>query len=203
MNGTDSKRSSAGAALIVLGGLLMAIGAFLPFAKVEAGELPIPAQTVGGLDTPDGKLFLIVGIGLVIIGAWMWVSGSYGGFRGLGSVVLRRITVILAIVAIVAAGFMLYAAVVDITGIEAESLDAIAEAGAAQTPGVSVEQVRAALDQFNVSINTGIGLYIVLGGAAIALIGGILSLIAKQPEPMLPAAPPPPAPPSPPMGTGP
>lgn len=191
MNGTDVRRPTAGAALMVLGGLLMAIGALLPFAKVEAGELPIPAQTVGGLDTPDGKLFLGVGIGLLILGGLIWVARS------------RAPRMVAAVLAIVAAGFMLYAAVVDITGIEAESLDAIAEAGAAQTPGVSVEQVRAALDQFNVSINTGIGLYIVLGGAAIALIGGILSLIAKQPEPMLPAAPPPPAPPSPPMGTGP
>lgn len=191
MNGTDVRRPTAGAALMVLGGLLMAIGALLPFAKVEAGELPIPAQTVGGLDTPDGKLFLGVGIGLVILGGLIWVAKS------------RAPRMVAAVLAIVAAGFMLYAAVVDITGIEAESLDAIAEAGAAQTPGVSVEQVRAALDQFNVSINTGIGLYIVLGGAAIAVIGGILSLIAKQPEPILPAAPPPPAPPPPPMGTGP
>jgi hypothetical protein len=191
MNGTDVRRPTAGAALMVLGGLLMAIGALLPFAKVEAGELPIPAQTVGGLDTPDGKLFLGVGIGLVILGGLIWVAKS------------RAPRMVAAVLAIAAAGFMLYAAVVDITGIEAESLDAIAEAGAAQTPGVSVEQVRAALDQFNVSISTGIGLYIVLGGAAIAVIGGILSLIAKQPEPMLPAAPPPPAPPSPPMGTGP
>jgi hypothetical protein len=191
MNGTDVRRPTAGAALMVLGGLLMAIGALLPFAKVEAGELPIPAQTVGGLDTPDGKLFLGVGIGLVILGGLIWVAKS------------RAPRMVAAGLAIAAAGFMLYAAVVDITGIEDESLDAIAEAGAAQTPGVSVEQVRAALDQFNVSINTGIGLYIVLGGAAIAVIGGILSLIAKQPEPMLPAAPPPPAPPSPPMGTGP
>jgi hypothetical protein len=103
-----------------------------------------------------------------------------------------------AVLAIVAAGFMLYAAVVDITGIEDESLDAIAEAGAAQTPGVSVDQVRAALDQFNVSINTGIGLYIVLGGAAIGVIGGLASLMMKQPEPMVPAAPPPPGPPGPP-----
>jgi hypothetical protein len=191
MNGTDVRRPTAGAALMVLGGLLMAIGALLPFAKVEAGELPIPAQTVGGLDTPDGKLSLGVGIGLVILGGLIWVAKS------------RAPRMVAAVLAIAAAGFMLYAAVVDITGIEAESLDAIAEAGAAQTPGVSVEQVRAALDQFNVSISTGIGLYIVLGGAAIAVIGGILSLIAKQPEPMLPAAPPPPAPPSPPMGTGP
>ena len=191
MNGTDVRRPTAGAALMVLGGLLMAIGALLPFAKVEAGELPIPAQTVGGLDTPDGKLFLGVGIGLVILGGLIWVAKS------------RAPRMVAAGLAIAAAGFMLYAAVVDITGIEDESLDAIAEAGAAQTPGVSVEQVRAALDQFNVSINTGIGLYIVLGGAAIAVIGGILSLIAKQPEPMVPAAPPPPEPPSPPMGTGP
>lgn len=186
MNGTDVKRPTVAAGLTVLGGLLMVIGAILPFAKVEAGELPIPAQTVGGLDTPDGKLFLGVGIGLIVLGGLIWLARS------------RAPRVVAAVLAIVAAGFMLYAAVVDITGIEDESLDAIAEAGAAQTPGVSVEQVRAALDQFNVSINTGIGLYIVLGGAAIGVIGGLASLMMKQPEPMMPAAPPPPGPPGPP-----
>src|SRR5919106_5652882 len=191
MNGTDVRRPTAGAALMVLGGLLMAIGALLPFAKVEAGELPIPAQTVGGLDTPDGKLFLGVGIGLVILGGLIWVAKS------------RAPRMVAAGLAIAAAGFMLYAAVVDITGIEDESLDAIAEAGAAQTPGVSVEQVRAALDQFNVSINTGVGLYTVLAGAAIGVIGGVLSLLAKRPEPVLPAAPPPPPPPPPTMPTAP
>lgn len=183
MNGTEPKRPTVGAGLTALGGLLMAIGALLPFAKVEAGDLPIPAQTVGGLDTPDGKLFLGVGIGLVVLGALIWMAKS------------RAPRMVAAVLTIVAAGFMLYAAVVDITGIEDESLDAIAEAGASQTAGVSVEQVRNALDQFNVSITTGIGLYVVLGGAAIAVVGGLLSLMAKQPEPMMPAPPPPPGPP--------
>ena len=51
MNGTEVKRPLAAAGLTILGGVAMAIGAILPFAKVEAGELPIPSQTVGGLDT--------------------------------------------------------------------------------------------------------------------------------------------------------
>ena len=191
MNGTEVKRPTVAAGLTALGGLVMAIGALLPFAKVESGDLPIPAQTVGGLDTPDGKLFLGVGIGLIVLGALIWMARS------------RAPRMIAAVLAIVAAGFMLYAAVVDITGIEDESLDAIAEAGAAQTPGVSVEQVRAALDQFNVLINIGVGLYTVLAGAAIGVIGGVLSLLAKRPEPVLPAAPPPPPPPPPTMPTAP
>jgi hypothetical protein len=186
MNGMEVKRPTAAAAITVLGGLVMAVGALLPFAKLESGDLPIPAQTVGGLDTADGKLFLGVGIGLVVLGALIWMARSAA---------LRRVA---AVLVILGAGFMLYAAVVDITGIEDESLDAIAEAGAAQTPGVSVEQVRAALEQFNVSINTGIGLYVVLGGSAIGVIGGLLGLLARRPEPVLPAAPPPPAPPPPP-----
>jgi hypothetical protein len=194
MNGTtEVRRPSAAAAMTILGGLLMAIGALLPFAKVEAGDLPIASQTVGGLDTADGKLFLGVGIALVVLGAFLWV----GRARGL------RMTA--AVLTILAAGFMLYAAIVDITGIEDESLDAIAEAGAAQTPGISVDQVREALDQFNVSVSTGIGLYIVLIGSAIAVIGGVLALLAKRPEPVMPPAPPPPGPPPAPMGppTGP
>lgn len=188
MNGTEVKRPSAAAALTVLGGVAMAIGAILPFAKVEAGELPIPSQTVGGLDTADGKLFLGVGIALIVLGVLIWMARS------------RGLRVVAAVLALLAAGFMLYAAIIDITGIEDESLDAIAEAGAAQTAGVSVEQVRDALDQFNVSVKTGIGLYIVLVGSAIGAVGGLLGLLAKRPEPVMPAAPPPPGPPpAPPM----
>jgi hypothetical protein len=190
MNGTEMKRPSAAAGLTILGGVLMAIGAILPFAKVEAGDLPIPSQTVGGLDTADGKLFLGVGIALLVFGGLLWMSRS----RGL------RITA--AVLTMLAAGFMLYAAIVDITGIEDESLDAIAEAGAAQTAGISVEQVRDALDEFNVSVNTGIGLYIVLIGSAIGVIGGLWALLGSlgsKPEPVMPPVPPPPGPPPAPM----
>ena len=153
----------------------------------RAGELPIPSQSVGGLDTADGKLFLGVGIALIVFGVLTWMARS------------RGLRVAAAVLTIVGAGFMLYAAIIDITGIEDESLDAIAEAGAAQTAGVSVEQVREALNQFNVSVNTGVGLYVVLVGSAIGVVGGLLGLLAKRPEPIMPAAPPPPAPPSSPM----
>ena len=188
MNGTEMKRPTVAAAIMVLGGVAMALGAVLTFAKVDVGQLPIDARSIGGLDTPDGKLFLGVGIALVVLGGLMWIATSAA---------LRRVA---AVLAILGSAFMLYAAIIDITGIEDESLDAIAEAGAATTPGVSVEQVRAALEQFNVSIDPGIGLYIVLGGAALGVIGGVLGLLAKRPEPMLPAAPPPPGPPPPPTG---
>jgi hypothetical protein len=192
MNGTEMKRPTPSAGITVLGGVAMAIGAVLTFAKLDVGQLPIDARSISGLDTPDGKLFLGVGIGLVVLGGLMWIATSAA---------LRRVA---AVLAILGAAFMGYAAIVDITGIEDESLDAIAEAGAATTPGVSVEQVRAALEQFNVSIDPGIGLYIVLAGAALGVIGGVLGLLAKRPEPVIPAAPPPPGPPPPPMGpTGP
>src|SRR5687767_5433213 len=188
MNGTEMKRPTVAAAIMVLGGVAMALGAVLTFAKLDVGQLPIDARSIGGLDTPDGKLFLGVGIALVVLGGLMWIATSAA---------LRRVA---AVLAILGSAFMLYAAIIDITGIEDESLDAIAEAGAATTPGVSVEQVRAALEQFNVSIDPGIGLYIVLGGAALGVIGGVLGLLAKRPEPMLPAAPPPPGPAPPPRG---
>lgn len=185
MNGTEMKRPTVAAAIMVLGGVAMALGAVLTFAKVDVGQLPIDARSIGGLDTPDGKLFLGVGIALVVLGGLMWIATSAA---------LRRVA---AVLAILGSAFMLYAAIIDITGIEDESLDAIAEAGAATTPGVSVEQVRAALEQFNVSIKPGIGLYIVMAGAALGVIGGVLALLARRPEPALPAAPPPPGPPPP------
>lgn len=180
------KRPSLAAAIAILGGVTMAMGALLPFAKYDFAALA-PSRSIGGLETLDGKLFLGVGIFLVVVGGFMWLATS------------KSLSRAAAFLAILAAGYMLIAAVVDIVGLAEELLDDAAVDLAAANPGLSVERIRTALEQFNVSIDTGIGLYIVLGGAALGVIGGVLGLLAKRPKPVLPAAPPPPGPPPPPI----
>jgi hypothetical protein len=189
----DRPRPTVAAGLTVLGGAAMVVGALLSFAEIGAGELSVPAQSVGVLDTPDGRWFLGVGIGLLVLGAFLWLATS---------AVPRQVA---AVLIIAGAAFRLYAAIVLITGIEDEGLDAIAEAGAARASGISVAQVRAALDQLNVTIDPGIGLYMVIAGAALGLIGGILALLSRTPTrtEAVPAPPPPPELPEPPKDSPP
>jgi uncharacterized membrane protein YfcA len=138
-------------ALAGLGGLLMVIGAILPFVTGSAGG-PFEGQSLGGLDTPDGKLYLGVGIGLIVFAFLIWAVRSPA---------LRRI---LGVLVILASGFMIYAGIVDISDVR---------------------------DQAEVDIGT--GLYIVLMGSIIGVVGGVLSLISTG---SAREAPPPPAEPS-------
>jgi hypothetical protein len=145
-------------ALTGLGGLLMVIGAILPFVTGSAGG-PFEGQSLGGLDTPDGKLYLGVGIGLIVFAFLIWATRSPA---------LRKI---LGVLVILASGFMVYAGIVDISDVR---------------------------DQAEVDI--GIGLYIVLVGSIIGVVGGVLSLITTRstleaPPPPAEASMPPPPPP--------
>ena len=149
-------------ALTGLGGLLMVIGAILPFVTGSAGG-PFEGQSLGGLDTPDGKLYLGVGIGLIVFAFLIWAARSPA---------LRKI---LGVLVILASGFMIYAGIVDISDVR---------------------------DQAEVDIGT--GLYIVLVGSIVGVVGGVLSLMATRstlegpPPPTEPSMepPPPPEPPS-------
>ena len=92
---TASKKA---AMLLGIGGLIMVIGSLMEFASV-------PGQSLSGLDTDDGKLYLGVGIALAIFAAVIWSVAAAGTRRVLG------------VLSTLAALFMLYAAIVDITDI--------------------------------------------------------------------------------------
>lgn len=143
----------------VVGGALLAIGSLLAFAKVEGTVLEQPiSQNISGLDTPDGKIFLGVGIGILVLGAILFaLSGP-----------ARRVV---AALVVLAGGFMTYAAVIDLTGLEDDI--------PAEFAGT-------------VSVSAGIGLYLILGGAIIATIGGLLGAFGSAGGAAAPSMPPPP-----------
>lgn len=86
------------AMLLGIGGLLMAVGSLLEFASV-------PGQSLSGLDTDDGKLYLGTGIVLAIFAGVIWsVAAS----------MTRRV---IGVLATLASLFMLYAAIIDVTDI--------------------------------------------------------------------------------------
>lgn len=190
-------RRPIGAILAVVGGALLAIGSFLSWASVSGGGTSVSAK---GVDGSDGYITLIAGI--VALGAGVAMMRQ-----------AKRVLAVLAILAgLIGGGVGLY----DALTAKDSVLDSAAEE-IAPGLGASVEEVRSLLDQAidsgELSISISVGLYIVIGGGILALIGGVMSIrggedMAATPAgfssgammseaPAMPATPPaePPAPP--------
>lgn len=177
-------KAATGPVLAVVGGVAMAVGAVLPFAKVEGGVSKIASQTVNGLDTSDGKVYLGFGIAIVVLALLAWVMKGAG----------RKV---FAVLALLAAGFMLYAAIVDVSGAESAALKGIAEEIEAVFPaGTTIEVIVDSLKQAGVGVSTGVGLYVVLVGSALGVLASLLALFQRAAAPPAEMAPAPPAPPA-------
>lgn len=86
------------AMLLGIGGLIMVVGSLMEFASV-------PGQSLSGLDTDDGKLYLGTGVVLAIFAGVIW------------SVAASTTRRVIGVLATLASLFMLYAAIIDITDI--------------------------------------------------------------------------------------
>ncbi len=183
-----SARPSFGPGLMIVGGSLAGLGSFLAWAKLEAGP---DSATAKGVDGSDGYVTLVAGLVIVVCGL---VSVARP----------RRSLAILAIVGgIGAAGIGLYDAVTA----EDSAIDALASELAGGF-GVSESQatalLREAVDQGLVSITLRYGIYLVIGGGALGIVGGAVQM-ARRDVPAAPSSTPhfgmadlPPAPPHPP-----
>ncbi|MGH2681712.1 MAG: hypothetical protein ACRDIX_00580 [Actinomycetota bacterium] len=94
----------------------------------------------------------------------------------------------MGVLAVLAGGFMLVAGIIDLTGLGDEGLQALADAVAEETPGVTAEQILQILRQVGVSVSAGIGLYVALVGSLISVIGGVWAIVTRT------SVPPPPVP---------
>jgi hypothetical protein len=153
-------RTPAAGILGVIGGVLLALGSFLAWAEVSGGGTSVTAK---GIDGSDGYITLVAGLVAVVAGILM--------ARG-----TRRVLAVLVILAgIVGGGIGLY----DALTAKDSVLDAAAEE-LAPSFEVSAQQVRTVLDQAidagQLSVSISIGLYVVIGGGVVALVGGILGL---------------------------
>jgi hypothetical protein len=151
----------------IVGGALMAVGSFLAWAEVSGGGTSVTAK---GVDGSDGYITLGAGLVAVVLGIVM-ASGT------------KRVLAVLVILAgIVGGGIGLY----DALTAKDSVLDAAAEE-LAPSFGASAELVRTALDQAidagQLSVTISIGLYVVIAGGIVALVGGILGLRgSSEPE---------------------
>ena len=161
-----STRAPVGAILAMVGGVLLAVGSFLAWAEVSGGGTSVTAK---GVDGSDGYITLAAGAVALLVGIAMTRQAR------------RMLAVLVILAGIVGGGIGLY----DALTAKDSVLDAAAEE-LAPTFGASAEEVRAALDQAidagQLSVSISIGLYVVIAGGVVALIGGIVGLRGSAAE---------------------
>jgi hypothetical protein len=153
-------RTPIGAILAIAGGALLVIGSFLSWAEISGGG---QSQSVTGIDATDGWVTLVAG--LVAIAA--------------GIAALRQARRSFALAAGIAGGFGLGFGLFDAVTMKDGALDSVAEETAAAS-GVSFQELRTLLDVLidsgQLAISIGIGLYVVIVGGALAIVGAGLQL---------------------------
>jgi hypothetical protein len=159
-----TRKTSVGAILAIAGGGLLAIGSFLAWAEVSGGGTSVAAK---GIDGSDGYITLGAGVVALLVGILL----------------LRQAKRALAVLAIVAGLIGGGVAIYDALTAKDSVLDSAAEE-LAPTLGASPDQVRVLLDEAidagQLSISLAIGIYVVIAGGALALVGGILSVRAPD-----------------------
>lgn len=164
--------------VLALGAVLVVVAYLLPFGSFNVEGFGVSeSQTLGMGDVDDGKVYLVLGLVLLVLTGVLWAK------RATGSKAVA-IAVIVVAALVVVAGIIDIKDIDDLSGLEAE------------TGGVSAED----LEAFGVSleISAGIGLYLALAGGVIALAGGVLALRQRgdsAPTYVTPATPPPSEPP--------
>jgi hypothetical protein len=170
---TAGRPAPIAAILAIVGGVLLAIGSFLAWAEVGGGGTSVTAK---GVDGSDGYITLATGVIVLIAGLMI--------FRGAG----KRVLAIIALVAALIGGAVgLY----DALTAKDRVLDDAAEELAGQYGGTTAE-VRALLDQAidagELSISISFGLYMVILGGALGIVGGVLAMRGAAAAPAMPAA---------------
>ena len=161
MQTATQRRTPIGAWLMILGGVLAAVGSFMTWANVTVSDVSASAK---GTDGSDGYITLVAGIVLVLLGAVALRAGK------------RALAILAILVGGIAAGVGIYDAVTA----EDSVLDAVAEQVAPQV-GASVPAVRQILQQSadagDLNLQIQIGLYLVIAGGALGLVGGVIGLV--------------------------
>lgn len=154
--------------LAIVGGVLLAVGSFLAWASVSGGGTSITAK---GTDGSDGYITLVAGIIVVACGVLLLRGGK------------KVIAVIAIVAALIGGGVGLY----DALTAKDRVLNDAAEELATQF-GATTSEVRALLDQAidagQIAISLELGIYMVIVGGALGVVGGILGLRgAAEPVP--------------------
>jgi hypothetical protein len=153
-----------------LGGLLIALGSISDWATVVFLGQAFPDSATPGIDVPEGKLVLALGV-LMLVGIVAMRLARTIGIRRL----LAGGICIAAAAAITVAAFDVVRADDRFGGY---AVDKLAEQLSASS-GLPLEQARNRVEAFigtEGSIDIGLGLWLVLSGGVLGLVGGLLDL---------------------------
>jgi Tryptophan-associated transmembrane protein (Trp_oprn_chp) len=172
MQAAERKRPTPlGGILALVGGALLVIGSFLDWAEVSGTGTTVTASGTEGM---DGWITLVAGAIALVVGLAM--------MRGVG----KRAVGVLAIVAGLVGGGV---GVLDALTAKDSVLDSAAEELAREFGG-SVEEMRAlldaAIDAGDLGVTVAIGLYLVIAGGALAIVGGVITLRRASAVPAMP-----------------
>ncbi len=169
---TAGRSAPIGAILAIAGGALLAIGSFLAWAEVSGGGTSVTAK---GTDGSDGWITFVAGLIVLAAGAML--------MRGAG----KRALAILAIVAALVGGAV---GVYDALTAKDRVLDDAAKELAGQFGGTAAE-VRTLLDQAidagQLGISISFGLYMVIAGGVLGVVGGFMGMRGSTAAPAMPA----------------
>ena len=171
MQESTGRSTPLAAILAIAGGALLAIGSFLAWAEVSGGGTSVTAT---GTDGTDGWITFVAGLIVLVVGVTFLRGGG------------KRALAILAIVAaLVGGGVGLY----DALTAKDRVLNDAAEELAGQFGGTT-EEVRALLDQAidagELGISLAIGLYLVIAGGALGIVGGFMGMKSSTAAPAMP-----------------
>ncbi len=164
-----------GVMLALVGGLLAAVGSPLPWLKasVNAAALGgggLQSKTANGFDG-DGWITLVAGLIVVAVAGVMWMRKGSG----------RSLSALVMLGGLVAGGTGLY----DMLTAKSTIVDELVSK-AAPGSGLPVDQVRALInswfDKGIIKISPEFGIFVVIAGGVLALIGGLM-LLATKAEP--------------------
>lgn len=159
----------------IVGGVLAAVGSFLAWASVSAAGEGVSAK---GTDGTDGYITLVAGIILILYGVAR-ITGNAMGTK-------KAMAVIAIVAGLIAGGVAVYDALTAKDRVLDEAASQVAS-----TAGVSQTEARAFLDQAvdsgQVGISLSFGIFVVVAGGVLGLIGGVMGLRSSgEPAPEMP-----------------
>lgn len=169
---TSGRTSPVAGVLVLVGGALAAVGCRLDWFKFRADLTSVGGgvseRALKGPDLSDGKIFIWVAVALVVIGVVMLLLRQRGA----------RIT--LSVLSFLGAAFVGGFGLYDALTPKAPVIDEAAK----QLSGAGVERARQFLenlfDQGILKITVQIGLWLVVAGGAVALVGALAGLFSRS-----------------------
>jgi hypothetical protein len=170
MDRSTSRPPSPQAPILMIGGAAVAVvGCLLPWFAVHAdfsalGGEGARVSTASGLDTSDGKIFLLVAVGIAAMGVVVLLSR------------VRSARLASSVVAVLGSLFLGGVAIYDAATPQAQAIEEVSNELGSGTGAAAVRRlVEGLFDRGFIEIDVQAGLWIVIVGATVALIGGLLA----------------------------